>query len=105
MRESKHTPTPYTCQGEMDNEQIMDTQWVVLAGNAIVVKTIFDNGKANAKFIVQACNSHDKLVAALKQIVHTFESPHKYNANGDAVNMFYIAETALAAAKETPCQS
>ncbi len=57
----EHTPTPYTCQ-------LMDTQWIVLAGDVIVVSTVSGNDQANAEFIVRAANNHARLVEACKEV-------------------------------------
>lgn len=56
---TNHTPTPWrvnTFNG--DRQEVLDAN----GNNACV--------KANAAFIVRACNAHDELVAALELIDH-----------------------------------
>jgi hypothetical protein len=47
--------------------------------------------KANASFIVRACNNHEKLVGALKKIVHS---------TGKAYELVEIAQQALQSAEK-----
>ena len=63
----KHTPTPWTQQGE-----------VITKDGATIAKAwlngLYEDAGAhdlqqdNARFIVRACNAHDELVAALEEI-------------------------------------
>ena len=56
----KHTATPW---------KINSGGQVVTLDGAIVIANLYQTGgnaKANAEFIIQACNAHDELVGALK---------------------------------------
>lgn len=73
MDTSKHTPTPWAFEpdhSKRDGSQFIfsdadrDT-WVATAENR---ETNGAEASANAAFIVRACNSHDALVAALREI-------------------------------------
>lgn len=70
--ETKHTKTPWTCNQLSDRErgqfEITKDQrcyWIARVGAPIEDYAI---AKANAEFIVKACNMHDELVAALEAI-------------------------------------
>ena len=75
-----HTPTPW----ELSEKENFMGSWEILDGdnsdNTIAMTsyrlgtTDEEKQKANAEFIVRACNSHDELVKALKEIASY--SPH-----------------------------
>jgi hypothetical protein len=60
MSDTKHTPTPYSAQPH-DDEDTMEI-WDHLGAFCTCIK-------ANAEFIVKACNCHDELLGALKGIM------------------------------------
>jgi hypothetical protein len=55
-------------------------------------------GKANAEFIVRACNSHDDLIAAVAMVVRGFA----YRPGGGP-DWYEAARVALAKAGAKPC--
>jgi hypothetical protein len=56
---TEHTPTPWYVNGRV---------WIKPKNNGWPIARIQgDQREADAEFIVQACNSHDSLVAALDQ--------------------------------------
>lgn len=57
--EAAHTPTPWESEAFNGNIRIFKA-------NAGIAVACGCNGEANAAFIVRACNSHAKLVAALE---------------------------------------
>lgn len=65
-----HTPTPWTI--ELDNDDTQRLQWYTV-GPARVLAPYDGPGerqaKADAQFIRTACNAHEELVAALKELV------------------------------------
>ena len=54
-------------------EALKDGQWFLVDGNDIAFGEI--NNKRYIKFIVTACNNHDKLVEALKLWHKSFDVP------------------------------
>lgn len=89
---SKHTPTPY---------RVGDAGRTVFGppnGNPIP-ETVAHTNRANAAFIVSACNNHDALVAALSMLLEAFatNAPRSDSAN-DAIKQ---ARSALSAARQT----
>ena len=71
---AEHTPTPWTLAGGT-NKKCQLFIWMAgtyAGGHAIAtVHDIQEPAKANAEFIVRACNSHDRLLDACKQ-AHAF---------------------------------
>ena len=66
--ETKHTPTPW--QARLHEGGPL---WIIGPDPDnfnIIATTTKGNDKANAKFIVRACNSHVKLLAACKELHH-----------------------------------
>lgn len=69
----KHTPTPWRQRNDTDPRTYIETKFVAINGPpehpgvavALCGKARNAQATANAAFIVQACNSHDALVAAL----------------------------------------
>lgn len=68
---AQHTPLPWRA-GVFE-----DPQWAVRSGSsefALVCLTSQGNDEANAKFIARACNCHDDLLEALKEMDALVES-------------------------------
>lgn len=94
--EIQHTETPWKWHAQGDaNEYCLLTSggdWVISFrqnGGLIDAKQ-----RANAAFIVKACNTHDLLIAALEQVL-------ELGANGPGRDVFArIAEEALAGVAE-----
>jgi hypothetical protein len=74
------------------------TQAVSIAADGEAVALVFaaHRGTSNADFIVQACNAHDDLVAALQYIVRNDAGPRKYKSLIEEFK--YQARAALAKA-------
>jgi hypothetical protein len=74
--EAKHTPTPWRV---IDNEPgngygSMDITPLLIEGESYAIAAVIGDvagidPQANAAFIVRACNSHDALVEALKELL------------------------------------
>lgn len=74
--EAKHTPTPWYASDILDN----DCFGIVTADNEIIIGTSGNiRREADVRFIVRAVNSHEELLATLKQehskVIHTKEFP------------------------------
>ena len=69
----KHTPGPWRVQpyNQRDASAICDLGWNLQVGSDAPMDEALgeDETKANAAFIVRACNSHEELLAALKGLV------------------------------------
>jgi len=68
----KHTATPWKIGKSYTTEIAIrecDTNDCV----AVCCDLLEDEMKANAEFITRACNAHDELVEALKDVVHTLQ--------------------------------
>ena len=67
----EHTPTPWKTLGKSSNE-IESTK----RGNdeLIVARTFGPDNEANARFIVQAVNSHDELLKGLNDNIQTLRT-------------------------------
>lgn len=89
---SNHTPTPWTL---IDNGKYLEIK-VPWDGRVVANKfspSVVDmiayegndgiNGRANAEFIVRACNSHAQLVEALKSALAVIDDYLNYEHNGD----------------------
>ncbi len=66
-----HTPTPWTYRQRTTTDDL----FVIEGENGYGVGrtfSFFDVDQANAAFIVKACNSHDKLVEALREMLAKF---------------------------------
>ena len=75
---TKHTPTPWTCEGEVDGRH---HAVAIMAEGArpahpLIAQMLFGLGRveketalANAAFIVRAVNSHEALVEACKEAI------------------------------------
>jgi len=68
----KHTPTPWQLvkpESQYGNQAVK----VNIRGNMLLIASISwiegEDGKANAAFIVQACNAHDELLEAVKMVI------------------------------------
>ena len=117
MSEQKHTPLPWIYSDDGLNDVILvgvkdrDGDWIANIGH--IMEPVCDTDKvsiANAKFIVKACNSYDKLrkvntqlAEALEEIVQMERLPivtSRYSHKLRYDKMSSIAQAALAAAKE-----
>ncbi len=105
--ETKHTPTPWVYTAEMYGINNMRV-YGVTGGihNQGIANCGYDargESKANAGFIVRACNAHDELVAALEQCKNWFEqfSPTAQLITGQQAEhpMLTSIKSALAKAK------
>lgn len=71
MSETKHTPTPYMVRRRFDKRQSLEirTEKIIPGAviGALIAKTSEINPDEDAAYIVRAVNSHDELVAALKE--------------------------------------
>lgn len=67
--EAKHAATPW----RVFNNGSPDSVDIDADDNGLIV-TVATVGKANAEFIVRACNAHDELVKALKLTLSGLES-------------------------------
>lgn len=61
-----HTPTPWRTYAGRAIVFDADGNYVAYCGQSHFIET--EEQKANAEFIVRACNSHDELVAALEDL-------------------------------------
>lgn len=62
---SKHTPTPYEDTG---NSEVIKIQDAINLQTVAFLKPGYPHNKANAEFIVNACNNHDRLEANNKEL-------------------------------------
>ena len=114
--QTQHTPTPWTAAGWSSNgtpiiakdplKTIARTVAVIPCEYATASRIMLRNAnqqadyelrttKANAAFIVRACNAHEQLVAFAEHMVRYFEeNPNGYD------DMRQQARAALSAAKE-----
>jgi hypothetical protein len=60
-----HTATPWAVE-DNGNEYWPDINAKDADGDSVTIATV---GRANAEFIVRACNAHDDLVKALQELV------------------------------------
>jgi len=78
---TKHTPGPWKVQKPRGRQHAIDRQWEIVfpckgGGEQVVVgeHTGIDClTEANAERIVQCCDSHDALLAALREFVRQYE--------------------------------
>ena len=81
---SDHTPTPWKLT--IVGGSYCATHYVEGANSEVIAIIDRDvdepTNKANAAFIVQACNSHDELVAATKELLSIARMYHKGEAPG-----------------------
>ena len=93
-----HTPTPYHVQDNW-HPDIEGSVWI---DSRTTEKPALAMSKANAAFIVRACNSHDQLVEALLGFIHLVEED-KILANdtgrADLIKTLGQTYDALAAAR------
>lgn len=95
----KHTPGPWTANGDMVNTK-KDCLYVAkCAGDTD------EQAEANAEFIVRACNCHDELVEACKEFLKlekftsSLRTPDPNGCWGDLCNAFAIAKSAISKAE------
>ena len=89
----KHTPTPWELhQGE--------DYIVILRGDETTDQGIMVDNLVDAAFIVQACNSHDDLLAAAELLLQQYDSSGDFTMGGNLTNEpFLMFRAALARAK------
>ncbi len=72
----KHTDLPWTTDEETGNETILGANGILVADCCINVfkphRTTAEN-QANAIFIVRACNCHEELLEAAKELLRSFD--------------------------------
>ncbi|SRR5260221_2812201 len=121
---SQHTPGPWTYQGSMNSREIRVaplslTTWnyegkrcprSIQANEAIAVITMVESiessggnidsiAAANAEFIVRACNAHDELLEAVKNLIQELESNKLDRELGNPVPAVAKALAAIARAE------
>ncbi len=98
----KHTPTPWTAETHTVQDGKGGYKYVRVypsdnySHEVALVTTKIDSqeDKANAEFIVRACNSHDKLIEALKEASDLlWEAPVQYRS--DIVHRIKVLEQTL----------
>lgn len=94
----KHTPTPWITQQIENHIQIMRGHEYGYTGIGQTYHTDLETNKANAAFIVRACNSHDALVEALEGLLADDGTASSQNIN-KVLKAREKARTALALAK------
>jgi hypothetical protein len=101
MSNTKHTPLPWLLHSEYSTV-------VMTPGRAIIADTLgidfdADTDRANAAFIVRACNSHEQMVAALREIENHLDGRMTHQADNPNYpfwnQLWDIARAALAAAE------
>lgn len=88
---TQHTPTPWKVDG-MD--VVSPSEMIVVGCLQWCGEDRGGEGEANAAFIVKACNAHDELVAALRDVVDTCDSGDYYGA--PSAGAMQLARDALA---------
>jgi hypothetical protein len=89
---TQHTPTPWTAEPGASHYEIHCERGAESVPHATQVANVLMLGerreacRANAAFIVRACNAHDELVAALLRI---------YRADASGNNGAYMGEASL----------
>ncbi len=71
--------------------KISGTSWLIDAYTGVIVNV--NDCKEDAEFIVRACNSHDKLVEALKEVISCF--PHNVPVGTEVAKLRLMAEEAI----------
>ena len=75
---TEHTPTPWVAEGDKviaPNEMILGAPGQHIAFIRATAEKSNNNAAANAVFIVDACNSHDRLKYLLGFARHAIETP------------------------------
>jgi hypothetical protein len=74
---AKHTPTPYATDNVVIVNDWEPAHVKITNGRKIIAKASYGKTdaerRANAAFIVKACNNHDALLIALKRVVCGFD--------------------------------
>lgn len=100
---TQHTPTLWKVTIYKDktyidhNHELSEDYWTI-------AQAFGPQQQANAEFIVRACNSHDVLLAALKDAAHVLEplvQSSEYHSYGYAYDKI-IAAIAQATGREVP---
>lgn len=105
----KHTPGPWTVRRSRGVMGVSVERWAIdgppqgLAGRWWVCTAESDEptDEANAEFIVRACNSHDDLLAALKELLEDPDYQIAIGGNPRAVDAM-LARARAAIAKAEP---
>ena len=69
-KQTGHTPTPWIFKEGYHNNSMIYSE------NAELISVFQDDNKANAQFIVKACNAHEELVKALKKALDIIENEY-----------------------------
>jgi hypothetical protein len=76
MADTQHTPGPFTIEHQEDISEGNGYAWAIRGWQSedafqkpYVQNPAYANSKANAEFVIRACNSHDALLAALTQLM------------------------------------
>jgi hypothetical protein len=104
---TNHTPTPYSfsigvrgdryCIQATDDASAFDVAYTAPMNES--GKNRLTHEKANAAFIVRACNAHAELVAALEQLADAVEADLEGDSAGNTDLFLLSARAALARAK------
>jgi len=91
MSETTHTPTPWRRAPSW-----LERGWVIKSGDIIIAvlnrRDKPEWNEANATFIVRACNSHAKLLAACRDLL---SEPLEVSDKGKLGGQFYAYRTTL----------
>lgn len=93
----KHTPTPWHV---VNGTQIRDELMPFDKDESCTALIATAGSEHDSEFIVRACNSHDQLVASLKEMTEEFEGAIPDHRNADMYEVYNRAIAALAAAGE-----
>jgi len=77
MAKPKHTPTPWVESDSQPHFVFCDAGGVIDVNRPVCMSTANAKGRANAAFIVRACNAHEMLLAALKLARTVIEEERK----------------------------
>lgn len=96
MNTETHTPTPWKSgRGLLDSKQVA----IHAPGKHIDMAYVFGpQREQDADFVVRACNSHDKLVAALQKFIDTADMQ---KGGGDDMLRIQFDGPALSFARKT----
>lgn len=75
--ETKHTPTPWRTGGNFKSISVGLGDVITEITTVHGIQDIPGSRKANAEFIVRACNLHDELVLALELILKSHDASCK----------------------------
>lgn len=82
-----HTPTPWTVKSRTTPGQFV-TETLIVNDQGHVIAVLHCEAEANAQFITRACNCHDDLLEALRDLrdaAHSGGFPHEAIKRADTV--------------------